>query len=64
MRDSRLLRREGLARELTRICCDMPIEATRESLRRRSPDAAGIEAFCDRQGFGTLLRRQAGRLTV
>jgi DNA polymerase I len=53
-----------LARELTRICCDMPIEATRESLRRRSPDAAGMESFCDRQGFGTLLRRQAGRLTV
>jgi DNA polymerase I len=53
-----------LARELTRICCDMPIEATRESLRRRSPDVAGIESFCDRQGFGTLLRRQAGRLTV
>jgi 5'-3' exonuclease len=53
-----------LARELTRICCEMPIEATRESLRRRSPDVAGIESFCDRQGFGTLLRRQAGRLTV
>lgn len=53
-----------LARELTRICCEMPIEATRESLRRRSPDPAGIESFCDRQGFGTLLRRQAGRLTV
>jgi 5'-3' exonuclease len=53
-----------LARELTRIRCDMPLEATRETLRRRSPDASGIEAFCDRQGFGALLRRQAQRLTV
>jgi len=53
-----------LARELTRIHCSIPIDATRESLQRRSPDLAGFESFCDRQGFGNLLRRQATRLTV
>ena len=53
-----------LARELTRIRCDMPLEATRDTLRRRAPDMAALDAFCDRQGFGALLRRQAARLTV
>ena len=53
-----------LARELTRIRCDMPLEVTRDGLRRRPLDAAAIEAFCDRQGFGALLRRQAQRLAV
>jgi 5'-3' exonuclease len=53
-----------LARELTRICCHMPLNATRETLRRRSPDIAALDAFCDRQGFGLLLRRQAQRLAL
>jgi hypothetical protein len=31
-------------------------------LRRRNPDPADIEAFCEAQGFGAGLRRQAARL--
>ncbi|MGC4029413.1 MAG: 5'-3' exonuclease H3TH domain-containing protein [Steroidobacteraceae bacterium] len=53
-----------LARELTRICCDMPLALTREGLRRRPPDLAGLAQFCDEQGFGLLLRRQAERLAL
>jgi 5'-3' exonuclease len=51
-----------LARELTRICCDMPLAITREQLRRRPPDMAGIDGFCAANGFGQLLSRQAARL--
>jgi DNA polymerase I len=52
-----------LARSLTRIVCDAPIEALRSDLQRRAPDLERIAAFCDTHGFGTLLRRQAERLT-
>jgi 5'-3' exonuclease len=51
-----------LARELTRIRCDMPLDVTRDHLRRRTPDLAGIEGFCTDNGFGSLLPRQAARL--
>ncbi len=51
-----------LARQLTRIRCDMPLAVTREDLRRRPPDLAGIEGFCTDNGFGLLLQRQAARL--
>jgi 5'-3' exonuclease len=51
-----------LAQQLTRIHCDMLLPVTREQLRRRKPDAAGIEAFCTANGFGALLRRQVERL--
>jgi len=53
-----------LARELTRIRCDMPLPVTREQLRRRAPDLAAIETFCADNGFGALLSRQAARLPV
>lgn len=53
-----------LARELTRIRCDMPLPLARGQLRRRSPDLAALERFCDQQGFGQLLRRQAARLAL
>jgi DNA polymerase I len=52
-----------LARSLTRIACDAPIEAASSDLQRRAPDLARVAAFCDTHGFGTLLRRQAERLT-
>ncbi|MEO6078625.1 MAG: 5'-3' exonuclease H3TH domain-containing protein [Steroidobacteraceae bacterium] len=52
-----------LARQLTRIRCDMLLPVTREHLRRRRPDLAAIEAFCAANGFGALLGRQAARLT-
>ena len=51
-----------LARQLTRIRCDMPLNVTRAELRRRPPDLAGVEDFCCANGFGMLLQRQAARL--
>ena len=33
-------------------------------LQRRAPDLARLAAFCDTHGFGSLLRRQAERLTA
>jgi 5'-3' exonuclease len=53
-----------LARQLTRIHCDIMLPVTRERLRRRAPDVPAIGSFCDQQGFGTLLRRQAERLAA
>ncbi|MBS0395677.1 MAG: exodeoxyribonuclease IX, partial [Proteobacteria bacterium] len=44
-----------LARELTRIACDMPLEASVQALRRAPPDLAGLGAFYDRAGFGPML---------
>jgi DNA polymerase I len=52
-----------LARQLTGIHCGMPLEVTREHLRRRAPDVDALTRFFDAQGFGNLLRRQAERLT-
>jgi DNA polymerase-1 len=57
-----------LARSLTRIVCDAPIDAATPELaaadlQRRAPDLERVAAFCDAHGFGTLLRRQAERLT-
>ncbi len=51
-----------LARQLTGICCDMPLNVTAEDLQRRLPDLAGVNAFYDVQGFGPLLRKQCERL--
>jgi 5'-3' exonuclease len=51
-----------LARELTRIRCDMPLPVTRAELRRRTPDLGAIGDFCAANGFGALLPRQAARL--
>ena len=51
-----------LARSLTRIVCDVPMQARHADLQRRTPDLARIAEFCDAQGFGLLLRRQAERL--
>ena len=51
-----------LARRLTRIRCDIQMPTTRAQLRRKNPDPAFIDSFCEAQGFGALLRRQAARL--
>jgi 5'-3' exonuclease len=53
-----------LARRLTVIACDMPIECSLETLRRRKPDLEALGAFYDRQKFGPALRRQAERLAL
>jgi 5'-3' exonuclease len=52
-----------LARQLTSIVCDMPLEFdSHETLRRRTPDADALESFFDRNNFGPMIRRQAERL--
>jgi 5'-3' exonuclease len=51
-----------LARKLTEIACDMPLEFTRHELARRAPDVAALTEFFDRHNFGPMLRRQAERL--
>ena len=51
-----------LARELTRIACDMPLAATPADLRCAVPDLAALGAFYDAAGFGPALRRQAERI--
>jgi DNA polymerase I len=53
-----------LARRLTVIACDMPLEISHEALRRRKPDLEALGAFYDRQKFGPALRRQAERRAV
>lgn len=51
-----------LARRLTEIVCDMPLEAPLVVLRRRSPDLAALDQLYDSVGFGRLLRNQAERI--
>ncbi len=53
-----------LARRLTAIRCDLPLEATLEDLRPRAPDVAGLSRFLDAQGFGDGLRRQLDRIAL
>jgi 5'-3' exonuclease len=53
-----------LSRRLTGIACDMPIDAQYDDLERMAPDLAGMESFCDAQGFGPLLRQQARRIAA
>jgi 5'-3' exonuclease len=53
-----------LARQLTVIACDMPLECSLDSLRRRKPDLDALGAFYDRHRFGAALRRQAERLAA
>ena len=51
-----------LARRLTGIGCDLPIEVTVDELKPRAPDTARLEAFFDLHGFGNILRQQARRI--
>lgn len=51
-----------LARELTRIACDMPLVATPATLVRRAPELDALSAFYDSVKFGPMLRRQAERI--
>ena len=53
-----------LARRLTEIACDMPLEVARANLARRAPDVPALTAFFDRHNFGPMLRRQAERLAL
>jgi 5'-3' exonuclease len=51
-----------LARRLTEIACNMPLQVAHTELVRRAPDVAALRDFFDRHNFGPLLRRQAERL--
>jgi len=51
-----------LARALTRIHCDAPMQADREALRRRGPALEALGVFCSQHGFGAMLPRQAERI--
>jgi DNA polymerase I len=53
-----------LARSLTEIARDMPLEAQRDALRPRAPDVAALNAFFDRHNFGPMLRKQTERLAA
>ena len=53
-----------LARRLTGIVCDIPLEATLEDLKRRQQDSAGLDFFFDTHGFGNILRQQARRIAA
>jgi 5'-3' exonuclease len=54
LRDHR--ERAFLARRLTGIDCDMPLEVSWTGLERRSPDLPALNDFFDSVGFGRLLR--------
>ena len=53
-----------LARRLTEIACDMPLDVEMSQLRRRPPDLDALNTFYDTVGFGRLLRNQAERITA
>jgi len=53
-----------LARQLTEIACDMPLDVGVEQLRRRRPDLGALNHFYDTVGFGRLLRNQAERIAA
>jgi DNA polymerase-1 len=51
-----------LARRLTGIVCDLPLDVTLDELKPRPPDMGLLEAFFDAHGFGNILRHQARRI--
>jgi 5'-3' exonuclease len=64
LRDRLLEHRDSayLARQLTRITCDMQLGVGAEALRRRLPDMSALTGLYDHLGFGPFLRRQGERL--
>ena len=53
-----------LARRLTRIVCDMPLQASLDDLKVRAPDRGKLDCFFDTHGFGNILRQQARRIAA
>jgi DNA polymerase I len=51
-----------LARRLTGIVCNIPLEFTLDELKPRRPNTVLLEAFFDTHGFGNILRQQARRI--
>jgi 5'-3' exonuclease len=52
-----------LARKLTGIACDAPLERRESGLRPTAPDLGAINALYDEAGLGMALRRQAERVS-
>jgi len=52
-----------LARKLTGIACDAPLQQPATGLRPVAPDLGAINALYDEAGIGTALRRQAERVS-
>ncbi len=52
-----------LARKLTGIACDAPMDRPKTGLRPIAPDLGAINALFDEAGIGTALRRQAERVS-
>ena len=52
-----------LARRLTGIACDAPIENVEEGLQPKAPDLGAINALFDEANIGLALRRQAERVS-
>ena len=52
-----------LARQLTGIACDAPMDDPETNLRRSMPDLGAINALFDEANIGTALRRQAERVS-
>jgi len=53
-----------LAQRLTRIVCDMPLQASLDDLKLRAPDRGKLDCFFDTHGFGNILRQQARRIAA
>jgi len=53
-----------LARRLTRIVCDMPLDASLDDLKPRAQDSGKLSGFFDTHGFGNILRQQARRIAA
>ena len=51
-----------LSRRLTRIACDVPMDADPESVGREAPDVDLLNELYDRAAFGQSVRRQADRI--
>lgn len=51
-----------LARQLTAIKCDMPLEVELHALSRKSPDLSRLYEIYEAANFGQLLRHQAERI--
>lgn len=56
--------RAFLARQLTQIECNMPLQIELGSLRRRRPDLSALHSLYDAVNFGPLLRNQAQRISA
>ena len=53
-----------LARRLTGIVCDMPLDASLDDLKPREQDSGKLSCFFDTHGFGNILRQQARRIAA